>query len=58
MLKMRHPKSHVPRSFRARVDTGDRDYLPIRLSWLHRARPSATLHEIQGLLKMSKLGGR
>ena len=39
------PESHVPRC-RARVDT----ILPFcagRLSWRHRARPSATLHEIQ-----------
>jgi hypothetical protein len=39
------PESHVPRC-RARVDT----ILPFcagRLSWRHRARPSATLHETQ-----------
>jgi len=42
-----HPESHVPR-YRARVDTSQPGYMiPIRLSWLRRARPSATLHEIQ-----------
>ena len=30
--------------------------IPIRLSWLHRARPSATLHEIRGLLRRANLG--
>jgi hypothetical protein len=39
------PESHVPR-FRARVDT-ILLVCPGRLSWRHRARPSATLHEIQ-----------
>jgi len=29
--------------------------IPIRLSWLHRARPSATLHEIRGLLRKANL---
>jgi hypothetical protein len=58
MLKVQHLELHVPR-FRARVDTGRPGYMiPIRLSWLHRARPSATLHEIQGLLNKSKLGNR
>lgn len=39
------PESHVPR-LRARVDT-ILLVCPGRLSWRHRARPSATLHEIQ-----------
>src|SRR5271169_716744 len=42
-------ESHVPR-FRAGVGTWRSGYMiPIRLPWRHRARPSATLHEIQGL---------
>jgi hypothetical protein len=40
-------ESHVPR-FRAGVGTWRSRYMiPIRLPWRHRARPSATLHEIQ-----------
>jgi hypothetical protein len=40
-------ESHVPR-FRAGVGTWRPGYMiPIRLPWRHRARPSATLHEIQ-----------
>src|ERR1700733_12510696 len=40
-------ESHVPR-FRAGVGTWRSGYMiPIRLPWRHRARPSATLHEIQ-----------
>src|SRR5438128_11094700 len=47
VLNVSHPESHVPR-YRARVDTSQPGYMiPIRLSWLRRARPSATLHEIQ-----------
>ena len=39
-------ESHVPR-FRAGVGTWRSRYMiPIRLPWRHRARPSATLHEI------------
>jgi hypothetical protein len=39
-------ESHVPR-FRAGVGTWRSAYMiPIRLPWRHRARPSATLHEI------------
>jgi hypothetical protein len=39
-------ESHVPR-FRAGVGTWRSGYMiPIRLPWRHRARPSATLHEI------------
>ena len=44
-----HPESHVPRfpfENQERVDTVVSDCLS-RLSWRHRARPSATLHEIQ-----------
>jgi hypothetical protein len=48
-----HPESHVPRRrlqvwrrHQERVDTDVSDCLS-RLSWRHRARPSATLHEIQ-----------
>jgi hypothetical protein len=37
-----------------RVDTGRLD-CPNRLSWRHRARPSATLHEIQFRSIKSKL---
>ena len=52
MLKESAPRISCPPFYRARVDTGRPGYMiPIRLSWLHRARPSATLHEIQGLLK-------
>src|SRR5271168_1176679 len=40
-------ESHVPR-FRAGVGTWRSGYMiQIRLPWRHRARPSATLHEIQ-----------
>src|SRR5580658_912313 len=40
-------ESHVPR-FRAGVGTWRSGYMiPIRLPWRLRARPSATLHEIQ-----------
>jgi hypothetical protein len=39
-------ESHIPR-FRAGVGTWRSGYMiPIRLPWRHRARPSATLHEI------------
>jgi hypothetical protein len=39
-------ESHVPR-FRAGVGTWRSGYMiQIRLPWRHRARPSATLHEI------------
>src|SRR5271163_4865079 len=44
-----HPESHVPHfpfGSQERVDTDVSDCLS-RLSWRHRARPSATLHEIQ-----------
>ncbi|MCU1303680.1 MAG: cocE 3, partial [Candidatus Sulfotelmatobacter sp.] len=42
-------ESHVPR-FRAGVGTWRSGYMiPIRLPWRHRARPSATLHEIPSL---------
>ena len=44
-------ESHVPR-FRAGVGTWRSGYMiPIRLPWRHRARPSATLHEIQVCLE-------
>ena len=47
-------ESHVPR-FRAGVGTWRSGYMiPIRLPWRHRARPSATLHEIPSAPK-SKL---
>ena len=40
-------ESHVPR-FQERVGTSHPGYMiPDRLPWRHRARPSATLHEIQ-----------
>ena len=39
-------ESHVPR-FQERVGTCQPEYMiPVRLPWRHRARPSATLHEI------------
>jgi hypothetical protein len=42
-----HAESHVPR-FQERVGTRHPGYMiPDRLPWRHRARPSATLHEIQ-----------
>ena len=44
-------ESHVPR-FRAGVGTWRSGYMiQIRLPWRHRARPSATLHEIQSAPK-------
>src|SRR5580700_2135317 len=44
-------ESHVPR-FRAGVGTWRSRYMIlIRLPWRHRARPSATLHEIQSAPK-------
>jgi len=44
-------ESHVPR-FRAGVGTWRSEYMiPIRLPWRHRARPSATLHEIPSSLR-------
>jgi len=40
-------ESHVP-CFQERVGTGQPGYMiPVRLPWRLRARPSATLHEIQ-----------
>jgi len=40
-------ESHVP-CFQERVGTGQPGYMiPMRLPWRLRARPSATLHEIQ-----------
>ena len=40
-------ESHVPR-FQERVGTSQPGYMiPVRLPWRLRARPSATLHEIQ-----------
>ena len=40
-------ESHVP-CFQERVGTSHPGYMiPDRLPWRHRARPSATLHEIQ-----------
>ena len=40
-------ESHVP-CFQERVGTGQSRYMiPVRLPWRLRARPSATLHEIQ-----------
>src|SRR5438270_1618250 len=40
-------ESHVP-CFQERVGTSQMGYMiPVRLPWRHRARPSATLHEIQ-----------
>src|SRR5262249_54490082 len=48
------PESHVPR-FLERVDTSQSKLASIRLSWLLRARPSATLHEIQGLPRRADL---
>ena len=55
-------ESHVPR-FRAGVGTWQSGYMiPIRLPWRHRARPSATLHEIlsapKGKLVFTMLHGR
>jgi hypothetical protein len=55
-------ESHVPR-FRAGVGTWRSGYMiPIRLPWRHRARPSATLHEIlsapKGKLVSTMLHGR
>src|SRR5271167_3691643 len=48
-------ESHVPR-FRAGVGTWRSGYMiPIRLPWRHRARPSATLHEIQSSLRRANL---
>ena len=45
--KSRLPESHVPR-LRERVGTKQSRYMiATRLPWRHRARPSATLHEIQ-----------
>src|SRR5579864_1295288 len=42
-----HAESHVP-CFQERVGTGHPGYMiPDRLPWRLRARPSATLHEIQ-----------
>ena len=42
-----HAESHVP-CFQERVGTKHPGYMiPDRLPWRHRARPSATLHEIQ-----------
>jgi hypothetical protein len=47
MLYSSHAESHVP-CFQERVGTGHPGYMiPDRLPWRHRARPSATLHEIQ-----------
>jgi hypothetical protein len=49
------PESHVPR-FQERVGTKQLGYMiPVRLPWRRRARPSATLHEIQGLLRRANL---
>ena len=46
-IRSSHAESHVPR-FQERVGTGHPGYMiPDRLPWRHRARPSATLHEIQ-----------
>src|ERR1700734_2841960 len=50
------PESHVPR-LRARVDT-ILLVCPGRLSWRHRARPSATLHEIQARSQGANLNNR
>ncbi len=55
-------ESHVPR-FRAGVGTWRSRYMiPIRLPWRHRARPSATLHEIlsapKGKLVFTMVHGR
>jgi len=48
-------ESHVPR-FRAGVGTWRSGYMiPIRLPWRHRARPSATLHEIPSLPRRANL---
>src|SRR5258708_37592967 len=48
-------ESHVPR-FRAGVGTWRSGYMiPIRLPWRHRARPSATLHEIPSLPRKANL---
>jgi hypothetical protein len=55
-------ESHVPR-FRAGVGTWRSGYMiSIRLPWRHRARPSATLHEIlsapKSKLVLTMLHGR
>src|SRR5271165_2074586 len=54
MLEVGTPNLMFPLC-RARVDTRRPKVTPIRLSWLLRARPSATLHEIQGLLRRANL---
>jgi len=54
MPELRTPNLMFPVSGRE-LTPGDRNYLSIRLSWLLRARPSATLHEIQGLLLRANL---
>jgi hypothetical protein len=47
MQLMLASESHVPR-FQERVGTSQPGYMiPVRLPWRLRARPSATLHEIQ-----------
>src|SRR5258707_4870183 len=48
-------ESHFPR-FPAGVGTWRAGYMtPIRLPWRHRARPSATLHEIPSLPRKANL---
>jgi len=54
MLELGTPNLMFPHIGRE-LTPGNRNYLSIRLSWLLRARPSATLHEIQGLLRRANL---
>jgi hypothetical protein len=49
-------ESHVP-CFQERVGTWQPEYMiPVRLPWRLRARPSATLHEIQVCLERQTCG--
>jgi hypothetical protein len=55
---MPHPESHVPRVPGESWHLATGSCLPIRLPWRLRARPSATLHEIQGLLRRANLSSK